>query len=624
MMNVSIFKSQIKVNIIACLLLFGLHFLSFAQQKHSFQIKDGAFMYDGKATQIHAGEMHFARIPKTYWRHRLQMLKAMGLNTVATYVFWNYHNTAPGVWDFKSESRNLPEFLRIAQEEGMFVILRPGPYACAEWEFGGYPWWLQQNPALEIRTYNKAFLDSCQVYIHQLASQVKNLQVSKGGPIIMVQAENEFGSYVAQRKDIPLEQHKKYNLAIKQMLLDEGFDVPLFTSDGSWLFDGGSLEGVLPTANGEGDVVNLKNAVNNYHQNQGPYMVAEYYPGWLHHWGEPFPNVSSEEVVKQLETYLKNGVSFNIYMAHGGTNFGFTAGANYNEEHDIQPDLTTYDYDAPVSEAGWATPKYLAIRELMKKYVNYPIPEIPKPFPVVTLGKIKLTKSVDLLTLKNSLTPVKSDSVLSFEKLNQGFGYVLYSKKFTQPIQGKLTLNGLRDFAVVYVNGKKKGELSRMDKQYSLDIDIPFNGTLEILVENMGRINYGAEIVHNEKGLITSPKINDIPLKGNWAMYQFPFATMPTLKENSSLAKEARPAIYGGTFEVNQLGDVFLDMRTWGKGIVFVNGQNLGRYWKVGPQQTLYLPSTFLKKGKNEMVVFEQLNEKTQAEIPTLAKPILK
>ena len=567
--------------------------------------------------------MHFARIPKAYWRQRLQMLKAMGMNTVATYVFWNYHETAPGVWDFKTDSRNIAEFIRTAQQVGLFVILRPGPYACAEWEFGGYPWWLEKNPDLVIRTYNQPFLDSCKTYINKLAEQVKDLQVTRGGPIIMVQAENEFGSYVEQRKDIPMEQHTRYKLAIKKLLGDAGFDVPLFTSDGSWLFEGGSIAGVLPAANGEGNVDNLEKAVNKYHNNEGPYMVAEYYPGWLDHWGEPFTKVADTNVIRQLDIYLKNGINFNIYMAHGGTNFGFTSGANYDDKHDIQPDLTSYDYDAPVSEAGWATSKYMAIRELMKKYVNYRVPAIPKQIPVITIPPITLTKSADVLNLKEIITPVTSDSVLSFEDLNQGYGYVLYSKKFTQPMRGKMKVDGLRDFAVVYVNGEKKGILDRMNNQYSMDIDIPLNGTLDILVENMGRINYGAEIVHNKKGIISPVLIHEERVSGDWKMYRLPFSSMPHLKEAQYEAKEGRPVIYADSFNINTPGDIFLDMTKWDKGIVFVNGHNLGRYWNVGPQQTLYLPGAFLKKGRNEIAVFEQVNENIQPVIQTVSRPIL-
>ncbi len=350
------------------LLVWVISFVGFAQKKmHTFQIANGQFLYDGKAIQIHSGEMHYPRVPKEYWRHRMQMMKAMGLNAVSTCVFWNYHNTAPGVWDFKSENRDLAQYIKTAQEVGLFVILRPGPYVCAEWEFGGYPWWLQNNKNIAIRN-NQPFLDSCKVYVNKLAEQVRNLQVTHGGPIIMVQVENEFGSYMSQRTDIPHEQHRQYYLSVMKMLKDAGFDAPLFTSDGSWLFDNGAIEGVLPTANGEDNIDNLKKSVDKHYPG-GPYMVAEFYPGWIDHWAEPFTHIEPDQTVKQAEKYLQNGISFSFYMIHGGTNFGFTAGANYNEEHAIQPDITSYDYDAPISEAGWATPKYMALRELMKKSV---------------------------------------------------------------------------------------------------------------------------------------------------------------------------------------------------------------------------------------------------------------
>ena len=597
---------------------------SIAQATHTFEIKNGQFLYDKQPVQIHSGEMHYARIPAAYWRHRLKMIKAMGLNTVATYVFWNYHHPSPGVWDFSSGSHNLSEFLRIAKEENLFVILRPGPYACAEWEFGGYPWWLLKDSGLVIRSYNQPFLDSCKVYINKLAQQVKNWQVSKGGPVIMVQVENEFGSYVSQRKDIPMEEHRRYNEAIRQILMGSGLTGPFFTSDGSGLFDGGSLQGVLPAANGEDNVENLKKAVNKYHNNEGPYMVAEYYPGWLHHWAEPFPNIPVDQVTQQVEKYLKNDINFNFYMVHGGTNFAFTSGANYNNDHDIQPDLTSYDYDAPITEAGWASPKYLAVRELMKKYVKYPVPEIPAKIPVITLPAIQLNKSMDLFDVKRTLYSVGADTPLSFESLNQGNGYVLYNKGFSEPIRGTLQIKGLRDFAVVYVDGKKVAVLNRAKKQYTATVDIPFNGTLDILVENMGRINYGSEIVNNTKGIISQVLINDMPVTGGWNMYKLPFEKSPVVNAaNAGRAKEGRAAIYSGTFTVTKPGDTFLDMHTWGKGIVFVNGINLGRYWQVGPQQTLYLPGCWLKTGVNNIVVFEQLNDHIQPVIPTVAKPVL-
>lgn len=615
-------KSMRKAILLLFLMLGTITFTS-AQLKHTFAIDNGEFMYDGKPIKIHSGEMHYSRIPHEYWKHRLQMVKAMGLNTVATYVFWNHHETAPGAWDFTTGNRNLREFIKLAAEVGLMVILRPGPYACAEWEFGGYPWWLVKNKDLVIRTNNKPFLDSCNVYLTKLVDQVRDHQITHGGPVIMIQAENEFGSYVAQRKDIPLTEHKKYSLAIKNQLLKAGVDVPLFTSDGSWLFEGGTIEGAMPTANGEDNIENLKKVVNQYNNGKGPYMVAEFYPGWLDHWAEEFPKVAAEDVVKQMKKYLENDVSFNFYMVHGGTNFGFTTGANYDKNHDIQPDMTSYDYDAPISEAGWATPKYSAIRDELKRNANYTFPEVPAAIPVISIPSIKLTKVVDIAAIKEKIKPVVNDKPSTFEDLNQGNGYVLYSKKFVQPISGKLEISGLRDFATVYVNGEKVGELNRYYKNYSMEIEIPFNATLEILVENMGRINYGSEIINNLKGIISPVIINGIEITGNWQMYKFPLDFKPELKALANKNTKGRPVFYQGNFVLDKTGDTFLDMRKWGKGIVYVNGHHLGRYWSVGPQQTLYLPGVWLVKGANDIVIFEQQNDVLQTEISSISTPIL-
>ncbi|MTK54631.1 beta-galactosidase family protein [Paludibacter sp.] len=610
-----------KITVLILMVLAGAS-VGFAQKKsHTFQIANGQFLYDGKAVQIHSGEMHYPRVPKEYWRHRMQMMKAMGLNAVSTCVFWNYHNTAPGVWDFKSENRDLAQYIKTAQEVGLFVILRPGPYVCAEWEFGGYPWWLQNNKNIAIRN-NQPFLDSCKVYVNKLAEQVRNLQVTHGGPIIMVQVENEFGSYMSQRTDIPREQHRQYYLSVMKMLKDAGFDAPMFTSDGSWLFDNGAIEGVLPTANGEDNIDNLKKSVDKHYPG-GPYMVAEFYPGWIDHWAEPFTHIEPDQTVKQAEKYLQNGISFSFYMIHGGTNFGFTAGANYNEEHAIQPDITSYDYDAPISEAGWATPKYMALRELIKKSVNYPVPEIPARIPVITVPDIKFEKSTNLFDWKKSIKPVYNDTPMSFEQLGQGSGYVLYSKRFTQPLNGKMTIPGIRDYALVYVNGKKVGELNRQNNQFDLEVNIPFNGRLDILVENMGRINYGAEIPNNTKGIISAVKINDFEITGNWEMYKIPMDKTPEIVANATPAKSGLPAIYSSSFSVDKAGDMFLDMRGWGKGIVFVNGHNLGRYWKVGPQQTLYLPGCWLINGTNQIVIFEQQNDNVPSVVKSVEQPVL-
>lgn len=618
-------KKEMKIGAVLLIMLTGFCSNLKAQtakkvQSHTFEIRDGSFMLDGKSIQIHSGEMHYARIPKPYWRHRLKMMKAIGLNAVATYVFWNYHETEPGKWDFKSGNKDIAEYIKTAQEEGLFVILRPGPYVCAEWEFGGYPWFLAKVPGMVIRGNNDQYLAATKAYFTALYGQVKNLLVSNGGPIIMVQGENEFGSYVAQRKDISLEEHKKYSAAVFQQLKDVGFNVPFFTSDGSWLFEGGALPGALPTANGEDDVAKLKETVNKFNGGKGPYMVAEFYPGWLDHWAEPFPKVSYKSVAKQTRKYLDGGVSFNYYMVHGGTNFGFTSGANYDGKHDIQPDLTSYDYDAPISEAGWATVKYDTLRMMLKTAET---PAVPAKIPVIAIPEIALSKAVDLEDLKSKITPINDDKPLTFEELNQGHGYVWYSKKFNQPISGKLELAGLRDYAIVYVNGVKVGELNSYYKNYECDIDIPFNATLDIVVENMGRINYGSKIINSTKGIISPVIINGQTITGNWDMYKLPMNTIPDLAAMKNSASVGRPTLYQGSFNLTKTGDTFLDMKDWGKGIVFINGINIGRYWSVGPQQTLYVPGCWLKTGKNEIAIFEQKNDSIHKSVSSVLQPVL-
>lgn len=617
--------------ILSLLLSLLLSPLAQAGNRHSFEIKDGQFIYDGKPTRIISGEMHYARIPHQYWRHRMKMLKALGLNAVATYVFWNFHEPEPGKWDFTGD-RNLAEYIRTAGEEGLMVILRPGPYVCAEWEFGGYPWWLQNIEGIELRRDNEQFLKHTRLYLERLYQEVGDLQVTHGGPIIMIQGENEFGSYVAQRKDIALEDHRAYNAKIIGQLKEVGFDAPMFTSDGSWLFEGGCVPGALPTANGENNIDNLKKVVNQYNGGKGPYMVAEFYPGWLAHWAEPHPKVSASSIARQTEKYLTNDVSFNYYMVHGGTNFGFTSGANYDKKHDIQPDLTSYDYDAPVSEAGWVTAKFDSIRNVISKYVDYPLPEAPEALPLIEIPSIPLQQVADLLDVTENQEAVQSNHPMTFEDLNQGYGYILYRRHFNQPISGKLTIEGLRDYATVYVDGEYAGHLNRYNKNYSMDIEIPFNSNLEILVENMGRINYGSEIVHNNKGIIAPVKIDDNIIEGEWEMVKLPMAEVPSLQNMpaksvypvaSAETLINKPVVYRGSFTLENTGDTFLNMEDWGKGIVFINGINIGRYWQVGPQQTLFIPGVWLKKGVNEIVIFEQLNEKAHTEISAVKEPIL-
>lgn len=592
-------------------------------QKHSFEIKGGNFLLDEKPVHIYSGEMHYARIPEQYWQQRLQMLKAMGLNTVTTYVFWNYHHPSPNVWDFKTGNHNLKKFIQLAQKEGLYVILRPGPYVCAEWDFGGFPWWFSIVKGMQIRTDNQSFLDSCKIYFQKLHEQIKGLHITEGGNIILTQVENEFGSYVAQEKNISFEQHKKYAAAIKTLLAETGFKPPYFTADGRTLLNGGAVKNALPAVNGEDNIDSLKKSVNEFNKGVGPYFIAEFYPGWLDHWAEPFVKVDTKEVVAQTDKYLKNDVSFSFYMIHGGTNFGYTAGANYTKEHPIQPDITSYDYDAPISEAGWATDKYKALRELMKNYTGNNLPEIPKAAPVITLSNIQFNKTINFFDWIENEKPVYNAQPKTFEELGIANGYVLYRKKIQQPITGKLKINGLRDFATVYVNGNKIGELNRYYKKFELDVNIPANATLDILVESMGRINYGAEIINNLKGIISPVFIDDKELV-DWQMLKAPLEQMPYLKKYKTAKAQPGDAVfYSASFALNDTGDTFLDMKNFTKGIVFVNGHHLGRYWNAGPQQTLYLPGCWLKKGTNEIIIFDQVNENVNEQISSLAEPVL-
>ncbi|MEN4761449.1 beta-galactosidase family protein [Chryseobacterium sp. C39-AII1] len=621
---------KLQIKLFCSVIVFFCAMLSAQQnQKKSFEVKDGQFLLNGKSIEIRSGEMHYPRVPKEYWKHRLLMMKAMGLNAVATYVFWNYHEETPGKWDWSGQ-KDLKAFIKTAEEVGLYVILRPGPYVCAEWEFGGYPWWLQNIKGLKIREDNEPFLSANKKYLTELYNQVKDLQITKGGPIIMVQAENEFGLFAFQRKDISDQSHQSYLGKIVKQIKDAGFDVPMYTSDVTDFFGGGHVEDALPGGNGEKDINKLKMVVDRFHNNQGPYMIAEFYPGWLTHWGEGFPRTRTEDIVKLTKDFLSNGISFNYYMIHGGTNFGFTSGANYNKEHDILPDLTSYDYDAPISEAGWRTPKYDSLRLVMAKYTKEKLPDVPAPIKVIKIENIRFNKLYNVFSYAQTQEKVKAEKPLTFEELDQGYGYVLYQHHFDEAVKGKLDVTGLRDFATVYVNGKKVGELNRFYNSYTLPIDIPKNSDLRILVENWGRINYDAQINQNTKGIISAVKINDKNITGTWEMIKLPFPdqfslnmkTKPLSQEEYHTLKDM-PTIYQGEFNLKEAGDTFIDMQNWGKGIVFINGKNLGRFWKVGPQQTLYIPGVWLKQGKNEIVIFDQLNGRVQNSVNTLDKPIL-
>jgi beta-galactosidase len=547
-----------------------------------------------------SGEMHCARIPVQYWRDRMQMAKAMGLNTVGTYVFWNAHEPMPGKYDF-TDNNNIAEFVRIAKEEGLWVVLRPSPYACAEWEFGGYPWWLLKDSSVKVRSKDPRFITAYTKYIQQLSKQLVPLLVTNGGNILMVQIENEYGSYSDDKSYLDLN---------RKIFREAGFDGVLFTCDGETQMPKGYLPGYLPAVNGLEDPVAAKALINKYHGGKGPYYIAEWYPGWFDDWGKPHAKGSAAKEAEKLDKILRAGISINMYMFHGGTTRGFMNGANMNRQNPYAPQVSSYDYDAPLDEAGNATEKYYAFRDVIAKHLplGTTLPPVPAKKKTIAVQNIKLTGYAGLFDQLPA--PIVSKTPLCFEDMDQAYGYVLYRSAITNGGTGYLKIKELRDFAVVYINGKLIGQLDRRLKQDSILLtDLPANAVLDILVENNGRINYGPFLIDNRKGITQQVTLNGTALS-NWKMYRFPFTSLSgiTFKTNQPVVK-AQPALYKGNFILAALGDTYLDMHSFGKGIVFLNGHHLGKYWAIGPQQTLYVPAGWLKKGVNEVVVFDLLQQ---------------
>jgi len=570
----------------------------------TFAIGDSDFLLNGRPFLLKAGEIHPARVPHEYWAARLRMLHALGLNTVSIYVFWNVQEPHPGEFNFTGDA-DIAQFVKLAQQEGLWVILRPGPYCCAEWEFGGYPWWLLQDHTLPVRSQDPRFLAAAASYLKQLGEQLAPLQITHGGPIILVQVENEYGSYGNDHA---------YMGKIRDLERAAGFDVPLFTADGGGsMMAAGHLPDVLPGLNGGGQ--DIMSEVGKYRPN-GPWFVPEFYPGWLDHWGEPHARVGFAGLVRETEWKLTNHVSFCYYMVCGGTSFGFMNGANYGGN--FQPQPTSYDYDSPIDEAGRPTPKFYALREVLAKHLapGETLPDVPAPPPVIEIPRITLAASGSLFDLLGP--PVKSLEPLSFEDLHQGYGYVLYRTKISNPPGALLKINQLRDYAVVLVDGQRIATLDRRDRQDS--VILTNRGTrLDILVENGGRINYGRKLADNRKGITESVTLDDQALT-HWEMFPLPFDHEPDLQTASPAG--LAPFVARGTFDLARVGDTFLDLRAWGKGVVFVNGHNLGRYWHIGPQQTLYCPGVWLKNGRNEICIFEQIKDGLQP-LAGLKTPIL-
>ena len=605
-------STTIKTFAFASLLALAPAQMMAAQKGGTFTTGDKTFLLNGKPFVVKAAELHYPRIPRAYWEHRIKMCKALGMNTVCLYVFWNIHEQQEGKFDF-SGNNDVAAFCRLCQKNGMYVIVRPGPYVCAEWEMGGLPWWLLKKKDIRLREQDPYFMQRVEIFEKEVGKQLASLTIQNGGPIIMVQVENEYGSY---GKDKP------YVSAIRDIVKKSGFDkVSLFQCDWSSNFLNNGLDDLTWTMNfGTGANIDDQFKRLGEVRPNAPKMCSEFWSGWFDKWGAKHETRPAKAMVEGIDEMLSKGISFSLYMTHGGTSFGHWAGAN---SPGFQPDVTSYDYDAPINEWGLATPKYYELQKTMAKHTDgKKLPAVPKaPMGIISVPEFKFTEykplSYGIGNAKESKAP------LSFEDMDMGWGTMVYET--TVPaIEGVSTLTGeFHDFAQVYVNGKYVGKIDRVKNEKSLELPaMPQGANLTIVVEGMGRINFGRAI-KDFKGIIGNVTISS--QKENCAL-----ALTPTVWSNSTIADDYQTAVnalatptnkmrglqtkagyYRGYFNLSKVGDTFLNMEAFGKGQVYVNGHALGRFWHIGPQQTLYLPGCWLKKGKNEVIVLDVVGPQT-------------
>lgn len=579
-----------------------------------FEIGAETFLLDGRPFQIRCGELHAARVPREYWAHRLRMLKAMGLNTVCAYLFWNMHEPRPGEFHWSGQA-DIAEFCRAAQAEGLWVILRPGPYACAEWEMGGFPWWLLKHDDIQLRSRDPRYLEPAKRYLREVGRLLGPLQVTQGGPILMVQVENEYGFYG---------QDAEYMGELRSALLEAGFDVPLFACNPKQHLKDGYRSDLFPVVNFGTDPQGAFAALREILPS-GPLMCGEFYPGWFDTWGAPHHTGNTDRYLADLEAMLELGASFSIYMAHGGTTFGFHTGA----DRPFKPDTSSYDYDAPISEAGWITPKFERSRELLARYLlpGETLPEPPARNPVIQIAPVIASGAAPLFA--NLSEPLAEDRPRNMEHYDQAYGAIVYRTELPAGPAAVLEANAVHDVGQVFLDGTRIGFTDRRSRQYRVDLPARSRPmTLDILVEAMGRVNFGTE-VHDRKGIhgpvTLTPAGAASRELGDWSVFRLPLDA-PMLAglqyETPSDPATSGPAFWRATVTIEEPGDCFLDMRPWGKGFAWVNGHNLGRYWNIGPQQTMYVPRPWLRPGENEFVILDLLGPEEPV-IAALDEPIL-
>ena len=576
----------------------------------TFEIQNDQFLKDGKPIKLISGAVHYFRNMPDTWSDIFAKMKAMGCNCVETYCAWNLHEPKPGEYDF-SQRLDIAKFIRTAAEFDLMVIVRPGPYICAEWEFGGLPWWLQTEDNIEIRCMNEAYLAHFDRYLDRLCQEIRPLLCTNGGPVIMVQCENEYGYYGDD---------KTYLTYLRDGFIRRGINVPLFTSDSTSETDllDGTVDGCLSTLNFGSRVEENFKAHDKLFPNV-PRMCMEMWDGWFDAWGdEKHHTTSPEDYARTVDDMLTRG-SVNMYMFIGGTNFGFTSGANHYDT--FAPDVTSYDYDALLTECGDITPKYLAVREVIQKHTGQMLPKIPENRKKQAYGKVSLAEQVGFFTALPLLAkPQFSNVPKSMEAYGEGYGYIAYQTVLNRDYtDAKLSFESLGDRAQIYVNHNLVDILYINDRPET-SITAKAGDTLTVLCENMGRTNFGPKMMRR-KGIAGRCLLGG-KIHFNWNVYPLPMDNLEKLTFfNDSFTEKS--AFYRGSCHIDAVNDTFIKLENFTKGFVVINGFNLGRYWEIGPQKTLYVPASVLKKGENEIIVFESDGLKGTPEIEFCDKPDL-
>ncbi len=575
----------------------------------TFKVGQKTFLLDGKPFVVKAAEMHYPRIPRPYWEHRIQMCKALGMNTICIYVFWNIHEQREGEFNF-TDNNDVAAFCRLAQKNGMYVIVRPGPYVCAEWEMGGLPWWLLKNKDIRLREQDPYFMERVKLFEQKVGEQLAPLTIQNGGPIIMIQVENEYGSYG---------EDKPYISDIRDCLRSiYGSELTLFQCDWSSNFEKNGLDDLVWTMNfGTGANIDQQFRRLGELRPNAPKMCSEFWSGWFDKWGAQHETRPAKDMVEGMDEMLSKGISFSLYMTHGGTSFGHWAGAN---SPGFAPDVTSYDYDAPINEYGQVTPKFWELRTMMQKYSNQKLPAVPKPVaPITTVPKFELTEFVPLLQADGKEA---SGAIRTFEEMDMGWGTMIYTTKLPEIKAKSILTADFHDFAQVFIDGKYIGKIDRVKNEKSLTLPpVSKDVELTIIVEGMGRINFGRAI-KDFKGIVSDLTItseyDDMetiwkPLQwSNTAIADDYDTAVKTLALKPLPAGQdiLKPGYHRGYFNLKKVGDTFLNFETWGKGQVWVNGHAMGRIWSIGPQQTLYIPGCWLKKGRNEIIILDVVGPK--------------